>query len=313
MANEDFERGAPMLEDAYGALAGSGTTAEAYTAYNLAFTRFRARLLPRRAGALDRSESIQGERKEISRLRHRAEKSCDGNGDGAEGGKGKEQRQRRRLATTTEVLERVTTWREAGDRGIARPHGWGRFDTDSNNDWGVSNAQGNRSSSGTPRARSRHGSGRCRDSTGADREDSGDEHHASGWSAGKTEDDLFQQVVDKFNSTHPAIHVDYSIINGDYTTAMTARFAAQIRRTSSTLTPSSLPTWAKQGVLQPLNSYMKGSKFDTSKFYPGAAQYVQGREDDLRLPEGLVAARGGDQPGHVAACGCQAHRRPGPS
>ena len=50
----------------------------------------------------------------------------------------------------------------------------------------------------------------------------GDERHAVGRSAGNTEDDLFQQVVDKFNSTHPAIHVDYSIINGDYTTAMTA-------------------------------------------------------------------------------------------
>ena len=40
MLNEDFEGALPILEDAYGALAGSGTTAEAYTAYNLAFTRF---------------------------------------------------------------------------------------------------------------------------------------------------------------------------------------------------------------------------------------------------------------------------------
>jgi ABC-type glycerol-3-phosphate transport system substrate-binding protein len=32
----------------------------------------------------------------------------------------------------------------------------------------------------------------------------------SGWSAGKTEDDLLQSVVNDFNSTHPNIHVDYS-------------------------------------------------------------------------------------------------------
>ena len=34
----------------------------------------------------------------------------------------------------------------------------------------------------------------------------------SGWSAGKTEDDLLQSVVDDFNNTHPNIHVDYSVI-----------------------------------------------------------------------------------------------------
>src|SRR4026209_1140534 len=91
----------------------------------------------------------------------------------------------------------------------------------------------------------------------------------SGWSAGKTEDDLFQKVVDKFNSTHSAIHVDYSVINGDYTTEMTARFAAQTPPSVLSVAPPRLSTWAKQGVLQPLNSYIKTSKYDTTKFYPG--------------------------------------------
>src|SRR6187402_2263284 len=91
----------------------------------------------------------------------------------------------------------------------------------------------------------------------------------SGWSAGKTEDDLFQKVVDKFNSTHSAIHVDYSVINGDYTTAMTARFAAQNPPDVFYVDSARLSTWAKQGVLQPLNSYIKTSKYDTTKFYPG--------------------------------------------
>ncbi len=91
----------------------------------------------------------------------------------------------------------------------------------------------------------------------------------SGWSAGKTEDDLFQQVVDKFNSTHRAIHVDYSVINGDYTPAMTARFAAQNPPDVFYVDSARVSTWAKQGVLQPLNTYIKASKYDTSKFYPG--------------------------------------------
>ena len=91
----------------------------------------------------------------------------------------------------------------------------------------------------------------------------------SGWSAGKTEDDLLQSVVDTFNRTHPNIHIDYSIINGDYTTAMTARFAAHNPPDVFYVDSARLATWQKQGVLQPLNSYIKASKYDTSKFYPG--------------------------------------------
>ena len=85
MLNEDFEGALPILEDAYETLAGSGATAEAYTAYNLAFTRFALGSCNDVVALLDRSESIQGERKEISRLRNRAEKSCgdsSGPGDG---------------------------------------------------------------------------------------------------------------------------------------------------------------------------------------------------------------------------------------
>ena len=88
MLDEDFEGALPILEDAYGALAGSGTTAEAYTAYNLAFTRFALDSCNDVVALLDRSESIQGERKEISRLRNRAEKSCDGDSRGQGKGEG---------------------------------------------------------------------------------------------------------------------------------------------------------------------------------------------------------------------------------
>ena len=91
----------------------------------------------------------------------------------------------------------------------------------------------------------------------------------SGWSAGKTEDDLLQSVVDDFNNTHPNIHVDYSVINGDYATAMTARFAARNAPDVFYVDSSIAPTWIKQGVVEPLNAYIKTSKYDTTKFYPG--------------------------------------------
>jgi serine/threonine-protein kinase len=89
MLSEDFEGALPILEDAYEELAGSGTTAEAYTAYNLAFTRFALGSCQDVLPLLDRSESIQGEREEISSLRKRAEKSCDGNGGRGNHGRGK--------------------------------------------------------------------------------------------------------------------------------------------------------------------------------------------------------------------------------
>ena len=45
---------------------------------------------------------------------------------------------------------------------------------------------------------------------------------------GPDEDALDQQMADKFNATHTGIHVTWTVINGDYGQAMTARFAAHI-------------------------------------------------------------------------------------
>ena len=71
-----YEEALPLLEQAVAGLAGSGELAEAYASYNLAFTR---RALGQCEGVvelLDRSEEIQGKRKEISKLRKEAERSC---------------------------------------------------------------------------------------------------------------------------------------------------------------------------------------------------------------------------------------------
>ena len=91
----------------------------------------------------------------------------------------------------------------------------------------------------------------------------------SGWSAGKTEDDIFRTVVDAFNRTHRNVQIDYSVINGDYAPAMTARFAAHSPPDIFYVDSAVLPTWASQGVLQPLNSYVARSKFNLKPFYPG--------------------------------------------
>jgi eukaryotic-like serine/threonine-protein kinase len=75
-----YEEALPLLEQAVARLAGSGETAEAYASYNLAFTRLALGQCEGVVELLDRSEQVQGRRKEISRLRKEAEKSCGGDG-----------------------------------------------------------------------------------------------------------------------------------------------------------------------------------------------------------------------------------------
>jgi tetratricopeptide (TPR) repeat protein len=71
-----YQEALPLLEQAVSGLAGTGQLAEAYASYNLAYTR---RALGRCDGVVDllnRSEQVQGERKEISKLRKEAERAC---------------------------------------------------------------------------------------------------------------------------------------------------------------------------------------------------------------------------------------------
>ena len=86
MQAEDYEGALPLLEQAVSQLAGSGTLAEAYASYNLAFTRLVLGSCDGVLELLDRSKEVQGGRSEIDRLRREAEKQC---GDGPGKGKGK--------------------------------------------------------------------------------------------------------------------------------------------------------------------------------------------------------------------------------
>jgi len=90
----------------------------------------------------------------------------------------------------------------------------------------------------------------------------------SGWSSSPEENDLLQQVISAFEKSHPSINVDYSVINGDYSTAMTARFAAHNPPDVFYVDSSVLAGWAKQGVLQPLNGYIKSTKYNSKAFFP---------------------------------------------
>ncbi len=88
MQDGDYASALPLLEQAVAALSGSGSVAEAYASYNLAFTRFALGSCDGVLQLLDRSEAVQGERKEIDALRRDWERRCGTEEDG-EKGKGK--------------------------------------------------------------------------------------------------------------------------------------------------------------------------------------------------------------------------------
>jgi serine/threonine-protein kinase len=84
----DYTAALPLFEEAVSELQGSGSLAEAYASYNLAFSRFALGGCEGVLVLLERSEIVQGRRKEIDRLRHRAEKGCldkPGRGNGRDG------------------------------------------------------------------------------------------------------------------------------------------------------------------------------------------------------------------------------------
>jgi hypothetical protein len=72
----DYAGALPLLEQAVQRLQGTGSITEAYASYNLAFTRFALGNCEGVLELLDRSESIQGQRVEIDRLREQAEERC---------------------------------------------------------------------------------------------------------------------------------------------------------------------------------------------------------------------------------------------
>ena len=88
----------------------------------------------------------------------------------------------------------------------------------------------------------------------------------NGWQTSPPEETKLSKVVNDFNKSHPQIHVDYQSITGDYQAQELAKFAARKPPDVLYVDVADIRDWVGQGVIQPLDSYVKSSKFSTKPY-----------------------------------------------
>jgi len=94
--------------------------------------------------------------------------------------------------------------------------------------------------------------------------------------------DVAAQAGDRrLPEVEPPIKVNYAPINGDYPTAMLAKFAARTPPDVFYVDSNVIPDWIKQGVLEPLDAYVKKAGFDTSHFYPSLLNAFKGPDGHI--------------------------------
>ena len=88
----------------------------------------------------------------------------------------------------------------------------------------------------------------------------------NGWQSSPAEEDLLTKVVKDFEKSHPKIHVNYQSFN-NYESIVLAKFAAHKGPDVFYVHAEDFADWVRQGILQPLDSYVRASKFSTKPFY----------------------------------------------
>jgi multiple sugar transport system substrate-binding protein len=103
----------------------------------------------------------------------------------------------------------------------------------------------------------------------------------AGWTSTGVEGKLLRQVLTAFRRSHPRIKVNYTPIGGDYPATMLAKFSARKPPDAFYVDSNVAPDWIFQRVLQPLDSYVKKSGFDTKKFFPSLLGAFRGKDGKL--------------------------------
>jgi multiple sugar transport system substrate-binding protein len=89
----------------------------------------------------------------------------------------------------------------------------------------------------------------------------------TGWASSPAETAALRTTIKGFERTHPGYSVNYAPINGDYPAAMLAKFAARKPPDVFYVDSNVFPDWSTQGVLEPLDSYVKKTHYNTKPFF----------------------------------------------
>ncbi len=105
------------------------------------------------------------------------------------------------------------------------------------------------------------------------------------WSGTNVTNGIIDQQLAQFNKTHPTIHAVYRPISGDYETILKTEFVAGDAPDIITLNNGGeAPTFESEGVVLPLNSYIKQSNFSMSDFYSGAINMFKSGSNVYGIP-----------------------------
>ena len=89
----------------------------------------------------------------------------------------------------------------------------------------------------------------------------------TGWASSPAETAALRTTIAGFERSHPTFKVNYAPINGDYPTAMLAKFAARKPPDVFYVDSNVAPDWITQGVLEPLDSYIKKTHYNIKPFF----------------------------------------------
>ena len=101
----------------------------------------------------------------------------------------------------------------------------------------------------------------------------------SGWSSGRPRTTSSNRSSTRSTGRTRPIQIDYSVIQGDYPVAMTARFAAQNPPDVFYVDSSKLLDVGEAGRAPAAEQLHQGEQVRHEQVHPGSAQCVQGREE----------------------------------
>ena len=118
----------------------------------------------------------------------------------------------------------------------------------------------------------------------------------AGWASSPTETKLLKQVIRGFEKTFPAVKVNYTPISGDFTAAMLAKFSARTPPDVLYVDSNVAPGLDQAEGAPAARSVHREEQVEEGAVLSLAPERLHGAgQEDLRLPEGLVAACDGDE------------------